>query len=171
MGFCILGRFSKVAHLLCRIYNAHSRICSLRLLHDVAYIHTCSRRMVFGLRMLHPGFTRWLKPRSLHGRLTREVLPRKPVKEGKSLAWICFFIRICERLISRKFFQSFAQFAFLSGLHMENFRFLSIFSHDTEMFYFEQKSGLKSILNSDKKENLARGSRNTSNIESTKFRI
>ena len=60
MGFCILDRFSKVAHpLLCRIYTVHSRIGSLRLHHDVAYIHTCSRRMVLGgHRMLHPGFTR-----------------------------------------------------------------------------------------------------------------
>ena len=58
MGFCIVDRFSKVAHPLCRIYTAHSRICSLRLLHDVAYIHTYSRRMVFDQRMLHPGFKR-----------------------------------------------------------------------------------------------------------------
>ena len=38
----------------------------------------------------------------------------------------------------KEFFPIIRQIRFLSGLHMENFRFLSIFSHDTEMFYFER---------------------------------
>ena len=35
----------------------------------------------------------------------------KPVKEVQSRAWICFFIRMCEKLIFGAFFQACAKFA------------------------------------------------------------
>ena len=106
-----------------------------------AYIHTCLRRMVFGHRMSHPGFTRWLKPRPLYGRIT--VLSVKPVKEGKSRAWICFFIWI--------------EIGFLSGFWFE-----------IELFRCHYWKWIKRrkwcIFNSDKKANLVHDWKNAPKI-------
>jgi len=73
----------------------------------------------------------------------REVncFTRKTRERGQVMGLDLLFYPYLRKINFKEFFPIIRQIRFLSGLHMENFRFLSIFSHDTEMFYFEQKSG------------------------------